>query len=67
MKKLVLLFTLTLLTACNETSKELDADAIVAHAIEAAGGKTIDTALISFKFRDKFYNADRNYRFIIFC
>ncbi|MAO44504.1 MULTISPECIES: DUF6503 family protein [Leeuwenhoekiella] len=60
MKKLVLLFILTLLTACNETSKELDAEAIVAHAIEAAGGKTIDTALISFKFRDKFYSADRN-------
>ena len=56
----LLIFTLVSLMSCKQESKVLNADAIIAKAIEHTGGKVIDTSTISFRFRSKFYRASRN-------
>jgi len=48
------------IVSCGETAEDLNAESIIAKAIETSGGATIDTSLIAFQFRDKFYRADRN-------
>lgn len=49
-----------LLFSCKEKPQNLDADSIIKQAINRVGGATIDTATITFKFRDSYYRARRD-------
>lgn len=59
MRFLLILLVFCCAISCQETSKKLTADDIVARAIETAGGDVIANAKIDFKFRDYYYSATR--------
>lgn len=51
---------LTLLISCSDSKTELDAQQIIDKTIIASGSELLNTSKLTFKFRDKFYSAERN-------
>jgi len=62
MKRFSLILLIISIYACKEQrpAKDLSAAVIIDKAIEKAGGSILDTATVSFQFRDKFYRAKRD-------
>ena len=62
MKPIFLILLIISISACKEQkpAEDLSASVIIDNAIEKAGGKILDTATVSFRFRDRFYRARRD-------
>ncbi len=62
MKYILLTLLILSFVACKEqkATKDLSSQRIINQAIDVAGSKILDTASLSFKFRDKFYRAKRD-------
>ena len=62
MKKLLLIFGIVILLACQEKVKTPDVQALVDQAIEVSGGENYKSMKVSFTFRDKRYTAEQTAR-----
>ncbi len=64
MKRILVILLIISICSCKENNdkkpEDFTASEIVDKAIEYAGGNILDTASISFQFRDKFYRAKRD-------
>ncbi|MBT8178392.1 MAG: deoxyribose-phosphate aldolase [Eudoraea sp.] len=62
MKKLILIFGIVILLACNERVKSPDVQALVDQAIEVSGGENYASMKVSFTFREKRYTGENTAR-----